>query len=126
MASSYSAYGARARASSSKVTATDTRRSASSGSRTSRPTRPRASSAAARAGPARGARATCQTQGDAGQWWWHYDYRTGRLLEGYPVYAVHQDSMAPMALFAAARVAGRHFDDAIGIGLDWLCAAPEL
>ena len=44
----------------------------------------------------------CQMQGPEGQWWWHFDIRAGRLVEGYPVYSVHQDSMAPMALFALA------------------------
>ncbi len=72
------------------------------------------------------ARAMCARQGAAGQWWWHFDYRTGRVIEGYPVYAVHQDSMAPMALFAAADVAGEPFDTAIARGLRWLAASPEL
>ena len=39
----------------------------------------------------------CELQGPQGQWWWHFDIRTGRVVEHYPVYAVHQDSMAPMA-----------------------------
>jgi hypothetical protein len=73
-----------------------------------------------------GANAMCRLQGDAGQWWWHYDYRTGQVLERYPVYAVHQDAMAPMALFAAARAAGLNFDAAIAKGLRWLWNAPEL
>lgn len=75
---------------------------------------------------ARSAEAMCERQGAAGQWWWHFDYRTGRVLERYPVYAVHQDSMAPMALFAAADAAGANFDAAIARGLDWLMHAPEL
>lgn len=73
-----------------------------------------------------GASAMCRLQGDAGQWWWHYDYRTGRVLERYPVYAVHQDAMAPMALVAAGRAAGVSFDPAIAKGLRWLWHAPEL
>jgi hypothetical protein len=68
----------------------------------------------------------CRVQGPAGQWWWHYDYRTGQVLERYPVYAVHQDAMAPMALFAAATVTGRDYDGAIRLGLDWLQESPEL
>jgi len=74
----------------------------------------------------RSAEAMCERQGAAGQWWWHYDCRTGRVLERYPVYAVHQDSMAPMALFAAADAAGASFDAPIARGLDWLLHAPEL
>ena len=42
----------------------------------------------------------CELQGTAGQWWWHYDYRTGAVIEEYPVYAIHQDAMGPMALHA--------------------------
>jgi hypothetical protein len=68
----------------------------------------------------------CRMQGPDGQWWWHYDYRTGRVLERYPVYAVHQDSMAPMALFAAAEAAGQSYDEAIRRGLLWLESSPEL
>ena len=30
------------------------------------------------------------TQGPDGQWWWHFDHRTGKIVEGYPVYSVHQ------------------------------------
>ena len=41
-------------------------------------------------------------QGPAGQWWWHYDARTGAVVEGYPVYSVHQHAMAPMALLDLA------------------------
>jgi len=68
----------------------------------------------------------CRNQGPAGQWWWHFDYRTGRVLEGYPVYAVHQTSMAPMALLAAADAADTNYDEAIAKGLDWLSSSPEL
>jgi len=68
----------------------------------------------------------CRMQGADGQWWWHYDYRTGRVLERYPVYAVHQDSMAPMALFAAAAATGQSYDDAIRRGILWLQSSPEL
>ena len=68
----------------------------------------------------------CRMQGADGQWWWHYDYRTGRVLERYPVYAVHQDSMAPMALFAAAEASGQSYDEAIRRGLLWLESSPEL
>ncbi len=58
----------------------------------------------------RAADVICRHQGPAGQWWWHYDCRTGSVLEGYPVYAVHQDAMAPMALFALAEASGTSAD----------------
>lgn len=68
----------------------------------------------------------CQHQGKAGQWWWQYDRRTTDLVEAYPVYAVHQDAMAPMALFALKAAGGPDFSDAIRRGLDWLVYAPEI
>jgi len=68
----------------------------------------------------------CDTQGPAGQWWWHFDVRTGRVVEGYPVYAVHQDAMAPMALFALHDACGADHSRAIERGVEWLEAAPEL
>ncbi len=67
----------------------------------------------------------CALQGEAGQWWWHYDARTGRVLEGYPVYSVHQDAMAPMALLALEKTCGMSCQKAIEKGLDWLMAPPE-
>ncbi len=68
----------------------------------------------------------CRQQGPDGQWWWHYDWRTGDIIEPYPVYAVHQDAMAPMALFAVEEAAGVNFTDEVRKGLDWLVRAPEL
>lgn len=68
----------------------------------------------------------CRVQGPAGQWWWHYDARSGRVLEGYPVYSVHQDSMAPMALFDLWEAGGRDRSDAIRKGLAWMGEAAEI
>ncbi|HUU17737.1 MAG TPA: hypothetical protein VMW72_11350 [Sedimentisphaerales bacterium] len=62
----------------------------------------------------------CQLQGPKGQWWWHFDIRTGRVVEYYPVYSVHQDSMAPMALFALAKACDRDYSESIEKGLRWL------
>ena len=74
----------------------------------------------------KGAELICRRQGPAGQWWWHYDWRTGDVVEGYPVYAVHQDSMAPMALFALQEASGRDFREPVDKGLAWLASSPEL
>lgn len=68
----------------------------------------------------------CEMQGRAGQWWWHYDCRTGSVVERYPVYAIHQDAMAPMALFALDAAGGVSFARAVERGLTWLTSAPEL
>jgi hypothetical protein len=68
----------------------------------------------------------CRLQGPEGQWWWHYDRRTGRVVERYPVYAVHQDAMAPMALFALEEAVGTDYSNPIARGLAWLARSPEL
>ena len=75
---------------------------------------------------ARCARRICALQGSAGQWWWHYDHRTGEIIEGYPVYAIHQDAMAPMALRAVQDAGGGQFENPIQRGLRWLEHSPEL
>jgi len=72
------------------------------------------------------ARKICELMGRDGQWWWHYDVRSGRVVEGYPVYSVHQDAMAPMALLAAQAACGENFDEAIDLGLKWLVHSPEI
>lgn len=71
------------------------------------------------------ARVICELQGDAGQWWWHYDARRDAVLEGYPVYSVHQHAMAPMALFELAEAGGTDRSEEIVRGLDWLWNRPE-
>jgi len=71
------------------------------------------------------ARVICELQGDAGQWWWHYDTRRDAVLEGYPVYSVHQHAMAPMALFELAEAGGTDRSGEIVRGLDWLWDRPE-
>lgn len=72
------------------------------------------------------AEALCARQGADGQWWWHYDVRSGRVIERYPVYAVHQDGMAPMALFALMAEVPVDFTAPIARGVRWLARAPEL
>jgi hypothetical protein len=71
-------------------------------------------------------RGLCQAQGPSGQWWWHYDSLTGRVLEGYPVFSVHQHAMGPMTLFALGEAAHCDFTPWIYRGLKWLNAENEL
>jgi hypothetical protein len=71
------------------------------------------------------ARLLCLAQGPAGQWWWHYDARTGAVVEGYPVYSVHQHAMAPMGLLDLAQAGGEDHLTSIGRGLRWLAGRPE-
>ena len=68
----------------------------------------------------------CRVQGAGGQWWWHYDARNGNVIEGYPVYSVHQDAMAPMALLDLFDAGGEDFSEAIRRGLRWMDCAPEV
>lgn len=72
------------------------------------------------------ARRICELQGDGGQWWWHYDARTGGVVEGYPVYSVHQHAMAPTALFDLTDAGGGDFGPSIRKGLRWMSEVPEL
>lgn len=67
----------------------------------------------------------CELQGPDGQWWWHFDVRTGRTLERYPVYSVHQDSMVPMALLALSRACDKDHWVSIEKGLHWLTQPSE-
>ena len=68
----------------------------------------------------------CDLQGAEGQWWWHYDVRTGETIERYPVYSVHQDAMGPMALLELRDAGGPSFDEAVQRGLRWLTNPPEI
>lgn len=59
------------------------------------------------------------SQGPIGQWWWHYHADTGEVLDEYPVYSVHQHSMAPMA-FHCLSFAGGETYQAGTKGREWL------
>jgi hypothetical protein len=65
-------------------------------------------------------------QGPDGQWWWHYDLRDGSVVEGFPVYSVHQHAMGPMALHELHQAGGADHDAAIVLGLRWLETHPEV
>ena len=66
------------------------------------------------------AKALCALQGPRGQWWWHYNAQTGKVVSTYPVYSVHQHAMGPMALFAATEASAENFRPNIFRGLAWL------
>jgi hypothetical protein len=72
------------------------------------------------------AKTICNLQGAYGQWWWHYDAATGRVVGRYPVYSVHQDGMAPMALSAVGEATGIDFRESICKGLYWIEGNNEL
>jgi hypothetical protein len=72
------------------------------------------------------AQAIIRAQGPLGQWCWHYDSSTGEVTRRYPVFSVHQDGMAPMALFAAGEVSGIDFSEPVYKGLRWIGGNNEL
>lgn len=57
---------------------------------------------------------------ERGGWPWRYDAPRGQVTERYPVYAVHQDAMAPMALRALGAACGDDFEPAITHSMNWL------
>jgi hypothetical protein len=65
-------------------------------------------------------------QGPLGQWWWLYDAQSGEVVERYPVFSVHQDGMAPMALLAAARALGCDLSATIDRTVQWIYGHNEL
>jgi hypothetical protein len=68
----------------------------------------------------------CQVQGPLGQWWWHYNSRTGHVVEQYPVFSVHQHGMGPMALIELGDATGYDFKPSIYRGIDWIHSCNEL
>lgn len=71
-----------------------------------------------------------QLQGKNGEWGWLYNEKHGTLVDLYAVYSVHQDGMAPMALFALeeAMYGARRTDFSLSItkGLKWIYGENEL
>jgi hypothetical protein len=65
-------------------------------------------------------------QGPLGQWAWHYNVKTGAVVDRYPVYSVHQHGMGPMALYAVADATGRSYDDALERSVAWVFGENEL
>jgi hypothetical protein len=61
-----------------------------------------------------------------GQWGWHYNAESGGLVDLYPVYSVHQDGMAPMALLPLERALGVPTTAAVARGVAWLFGENEL
>lgn len=68
----------------------------------------------------------CNKQGDRGQWWWLYDADSGEVVDGYPVYSVHQDGMAPMALMEASIATQKNYNDYIDRGFQWIDGNNEM
>jgi hypothetical protein len=67
-----------------------------------------------------------RSQGPLGQWWWFYSTTTPKVIEGYPVYSVHQDAMAVMALLPATRLGAGDYLSALTHGVRWVGGKNEL
>jgi hypothetical protein len=67
-----------------------------------------------------------EVQGPLGQFWWIYSPVEERVLEGYPVYSVHQDGMAFMGLVPVERLGEGSYAEALALGLGWLDRRNEL
>ena len=74
----------------------------------------------------RAAQQLVEEQGPEGQWWWQYSTRSGHTVEGYPVYSVHQDGMAFMALGILHSLVSADYRGSLSRGLRWLFGANEL
>ena len=61
-----------------------------------------------------------RSQGALGQWWWLYAPSTAAVLEGYPVYSVHQDGMAFMGLVPVQQLGEGSYGKALALGVEWL------
>jgi hypothetical protein len=68
----------------------------------------------------------CRHQGTQGQWMWHYDTQHGKVCEEYPVFSVHQHSMAPLAILASDRTNKTNHTKAIELGMRWIWGSNEL
>jgi hypothetical protein len=67
-----------------------------------------------------------EAQGPLGQWWWLYSPWRRRVVEGYPVYSVHQDGMAFLALAPLGEIGlDAHWRE-LDLGLRWLFGENEL
>lgn len=66
------------------------------------------------------ARRLAELQGPAGEWWWLYHTRSGRVAYRYPVYTVHQDGMAPMAYLKLTEVTREDWMPVIHQSFSWL------
>jgi hypothetical protein len=65
-------------------------------------------------------------QGPQGEWPWFFDAATGRVVDFYEVYSVHQYGMAPALLECAERHDVRGARDALAKGFKWVLGENQL
>lgn len=59
-------------------------------------------------------------QGELGQWWDLYEVDTGKVARKYPIYAMHQDALAPLAFLSIGERTGVDFLEDVNAGVMWL------
>jgi hypothetical protein len=72
------------------------------------------------------ARAMVRLQGPQGQWAWFYHVPSGRVVDYYPVYSVHQHAMAPLFLLEAIDQGYAEFREPLVRGFRWIFGQNEL
>lgn len=65
-------------------------------------------------------------QGPQGEWPWFFDSETGRVLDFYEIYSVHQYGMGPALLEWADRYEVRGARDALKKGFNWVLGENQL
>lgn len=65
-------------------------------------------------------------QGPCGEWPWFYDAASGRVLDFYEIYSVHQYGMAPALLEWAERYDVRGARKALILGFEWVLGGNQL
>lgn len=65
-------------------------------------------------------------QGPCGEWPWFFDARSGRVIDFYEVYSVHQYGMAPALLECAERHDVANAREALVKGFHWVLGANQL
>jgi hypothetical protein len=71
-------------------------------------------------------RALVSLQGPQGQWGWFYNVPRGSVADYYPVYSVHQHSMAPLFLLTAIDMGYGEFKEPLVRGFEWILGKNEL
>jgi hypothetical protein len=72
------------------------------------------------------ARALVSLQGPQGQWAWFYHIPSGKVADYYPVYSVHQHSMAPFFLLEAIDHGYAEFREPLLKGFRWVLGRNEV
>ncbi|MDE5442476.1 hypothetical protein GWG65_13655 [Bradyrhizobium sp. CSA207] len=65
-------------------------------------------------------------QGSQGEWPWFFDAQSGRVIDFYEIYSVHQYGMAPALLEWAERFGRRGSRDALVKGFNWVFGHNQL